>query len=939
MNEKEKEESNSKSNEVSFDKTALMNFMKKYGYLLLLLIPIILAIGFRVQPLYLPVTDTWAQNSLDTSLKQQISTQIDQQYPNLPAANKERLINDELQKQISADRAGYNKQRQIISKQFKEHFQDETGQTYLLAIDPYTYYRQVQNIVDHGHSGDTLKDGKPWNTHMLAPIGVPARINFHTLFGTYLYKLVNFFDKDTTILNTQFIIPLLIMILSVMPAFFIGRRLAGNIGGLFAGIMIAIHPAILTRTISGFSDTDAYNIFFPLMIVWLTLLLFEAEGIKKKSIYAGITGLTMGIYLFAWNSGWFIIDSILGGIFIYSMYLIIKDKKHFSILKEKKGKNILISTGLFLGGYIIFIGLFKGIEKIPLLLTGPLSKLSIKSASHLTLWPNVYTTVAELNEASLTRILATIGGTLITVLAVIGIIYLILSKKREKVFAGVIICLWFFGTLFMSTKGIRFTLLLAPALALGFGVFIGKFTDYAENKGAKALHINKFLAAGVVILIGLILLGFTPIPSFCNHGMCEAAKGTAYNEVPSFTDAWNNALTKIKLNSEEDAIINSWWDFGHWFKAYGDRPVTFDGGSQNRPQAHWIGHVLLTEDEEEAKGILNMLDCGANTAFDILNKELDKPYNSVKILYEIVVLDKEKAKTILLKYVDELTANEILEKTHCNPPENFFITSGDMIGKAGVWAHFGGWNFERAKIWTDLKKRPQDEAVKFMVDEFNYTEEYAEKLYYETETLREGQEANSWISPWPGYVGQGACSPESGTLLKCQHKIQGGIITFDIDITDMSVKTNTQDKAPPASIVYADVNGFQTKKFKGKTLPYSIGIISDGKNRFKSILMSPELAGSMFTRLFYYGGIGLKYFDHFDSQRSMTGVDIHVWKIDWTGSSVNIPEVPEQEKTNQTIEVVQETEEEIIEVNITEETENVFVVEENKTQEEVNASS
>ena len=92
------------------------------------------------------------------------------------------------------------------------------------------------------------------------------------------------------------------MALAVIPAFFIGRRLAGNIGGLFAGIVVAIHPAILTRTIAGFSDTDAYNIFFPLMIVWLTLLLFEAEGLKKKSIYGGLTGLTMGIYLFAWNN-------------------------------------------------------------------------------------------------------------------------------------------------------------------------------------------------------------------------------------------------------------------------------------------------------------------------------------------------------------------------------------------------------------------------------------------------------------------------------------------------------------------------------------------------------------------------------------------------------------------------------------------------------------
>ena len=83
------------------------------------------------------------------------------------------------------------------------------------------------------------------------------------------------------------------------------------------------------------------------------------------------------------------------------------------------------------------------------------------------------------------------------------------------------------------------------------------------------------------------------------------------------TDGWYNSLTKIKEESQEDAIINSWWDFGHQFITVSKRGATFDGGSQNRPMAHWIGNALLTSDEKTTVGILRMLDCDSNGAFAV----------------------------------------------------------------------------------------------------------------------------------------------------------------------------------------------------------------------------------------------------------------------------------------------------------------------------------
>jgi hypothetical protein len=57
------------------------------------------------------------------------------------------------------------------------------------------------------------------------------------------------------------------------------------------------------------------------------------------------------------------------------------------------------------------------------------------------------------------------------------------------------------------------------------------------------------------------------------------------------------------------------------------------------------------------------------------------------------------------------------------------------------------------------------------------------------------------------------------------------------------------------------------------------------------ILMEPALTGSMFTRLFYLRGHGLKYFDLFDVQPDnktpSIGTRIYTWKVDWDGETKN----------------------------------------------------
>jgi hypothetical protein len=97
-----------------------------------------------------------------------------------------------------------------------------------------------------------------------------------------------------------------------------------------------------------------------------------------------------------------------------------------------------------------------------------------------------------------------------------------------------------------------------------------------------------------------------------------------------------------------------------------------------------------------------------------------------------------------------------------------------------------------------------------------------------------------------------------------------------------AVIPSSQGDVHPYSIVYPTEGGISEKKYNDNAIPYSIAIIESGDS-YQSIMMAPQLATSMFTRLFFYDGIGLEHYEKFHDVTDVTGARIIVWKIDWEG--------------------------------------------------------
>ncbi|MFC1690855.1 STT3 domain-containing protein [Nanoarchaeota archaeon] len=941
---KAEESSHSKSkkeeqDEISIDIQSIKKFLVKHKTLILLLIPLIFSLFLRVQTADLGATDVWAANSVYGGMKSNIEKQINQQYPNLPPQSRSELVNENFEKLKSEHKEEINQQIKQASDYYKSRFQDENGDPYILDLDSYFWIRYVENIVEKGYPADEkLPDGTYRDNHMWAPKGVKYNPSLHPWSGAIFHKIWSIFNSKATPMRSFFFISLPFALLTVLGAFFIGRRFGGDLTGFFVGLIMSVHPSLLSRTLT--PDTDVYSIFFPVMIVLFFLEGFEAENLKKGLIFMSIAGLFCGLYSFTWGGWWFLFDLLLAALGIVLLHRIIEDMFH----QKKKGRGfklpfeklkIPIILGLvFIVSSAIFVSIFLEPSSLQNALSGPLGRLHIKDAAKVSYWPNVFTTVAELNPASIKTAINNLGGNFFFGLALLGVLFTLRKKEdgTRDIKYAIILIIWFAGTIFMTTKGVRFLLLTTPAFCIALGIFFGSFYKILVKWISKLIDAKKGLIISgikaICILFFLLLLGFSPIPkcneqgcSFMAFGMAAQAKASVNGRVPLINDAWVESLQNIDTIAAPDAIVNSWWDYGHWFKYWADRAVTFDGASQNSPPAHWVGKVLSTDNEDLAVGILRMLDCGSNDAYDYLFKTLKvHPLDAVEIFNEILVVDRDEAKEILKDWdISDKDIDNILELSHCEPPENYFITSQDMVGKAGVWAHFGNWNFTKAFIWQNTKGKTAAEAIDLIVDELGYSEEKANDIYYEVSGLIGEDQANAWISPWPNFLSATLrpCNLESDNeTLICRHNTQisrDSRQSVNLDSIEINLSAPSESKlkfvgrdrqsgvvvgeseGKPSAVIIIKNNELFEYKSNGTTFDYDFVVMQGSDGSYGCLGAHPLLAKSLFARLFYFNGAATKHFEPISEKQAINGEKIIVWKVNWEGIEKPIIEEIEED--------------------------------------------
>ncbi len=914
----------------------------------------------------LPVAENAARSNLQQSAMGQIAAQIRQQYPTLPEASIEAEAAKQWEKYRAENAALIEEQERMLAEQIRAVYQYEAGkdtkynQTYVLEMDPYLFWHQANNYAKTGSvcdpGSEIVSERVCIDKKRLAPKGTPESLDFHERLEAMMIRAAAVFAPNLDSLTVIFYLPVLLTCLAVIPAFFIGRRLAGNIGGFVAAILIATHPVLMNRTIAGFVDTDGYNFMFSLLATWLLFEALDEGKLWKRATYAALAGIVMSIFMMSASGAPFMLFVLIAcfvGLLVYKSAVHLYAHERLRAFADVKAYAILFAVFVGTAGIIgSFVTGFRGFLSV---FTFPFqysSSLQAATSASAVGWPNILTTVAELNIPSLATIMGNLGGQWIVVLAAFGLFVTLLSPRTLNwktvgiavgvfvyyyllVFRGlnlgalsflvlfalplviavatiffmrleadvryaVFMMGWLLASFFAATKGIRFLLLGIPPFALGVGIAIGWiFIAVTESL---LTHWKKPFTIKAIVGIVLLVLIFNPAMSYNPY---ERGKQAAEQQVPGMNDAWWDALRVIREETPPNTIITSWWDFGHWFRNIGERGVTFDGGSQDPQPGHWVGQILLTNDDERALGILRMLDCGQNAAYDYAHEHLDV-LPAKLLIDELVEMNREEARARLAQTNLPASAqSNILESTHCTPPPAVFITSADMIGKAGVWGHFGAWDFKRSMAF-EYQKLPQEQALA-KLQELGFSEAEATETYYLLRSFKADSDYNTWISGWPGYVTQGwsSCQPD-GTAVRCgvgvvvgrqqqgQVVIEG--ITFDpkniANSTNISVGVYSTQRLGgaserPARVVVADEKTRTLKAVDvGEATSFNIGVLvhayqTSSGTEYRVLLADPRQADSLFTQLYFLDGKFTDGFTPLVERVEPGGGRIIVWNVTW----------------------------------------------------------
>ena len=462
----------------------------------------------------------------------------------------------------------------------------------------------------------------------------------------------------------------------------------------------------------------------------------------------------------------------------------------------------------------------------------------------------------------------------------------VLSDNKLTLLYGTLFVVWLIVTALAVTRGSRFITTIVLPFALLTGIFVGIVMEYIRNKitddrillaitaiaaifvavpiatintvlgilafviivaaGAAAIYVLKPKATSgraiplkKQIAIAAILLALVT-PCVCGAYL------TSETVVPGTSDSMWNAMTWVNETQSNDTVLTSWWDFGYLFEIAADKQVTFDGGSQSGDRAFWLGKAMTTDDLELSAGIFRMLDTTGEKAVDSLVNITGDTGKSTDILIDILPMKSADAqKTLQSKYhLTSAQAKEVVSYTHPkNPRPVIFVASSDMLQKAGWWSYFGAWNFTNQSSVN-----------------YNY--------YIPTEQVKVN----------PGSTGKLSLLDDQGMTINAV--IQRGSGNNSTTAYTEAVYTDSGEQIMVNNTTYNPLNisnliviedGYVMKNQTVghvKDANYTLLLIGE-KNQYTPILMSNELADSMFTKLYLYGGAGQDIFENVHTENGV----------------------------------------------------------------------
>jgi dolichyl-phosphooligosaccharide-protein glycotransferase len=754
----------------------------------------------------------------------------------IPATSRPAELRRQADQWRRQHRSEFDEERNQIAAQLKAEisYRGADGAQHIILgdYDSYHWLRMARNYLRTGTTCDAVTDGQCRDTYANAPVGRRNVYNrsLHIAAIVAIHRLITLFKPAYPLEASSFMVPVIVGVLGVFPAFAIGARLAGPLGGLCAALLVSVNPVFLARSIG--SDDDVWNIVLPLFMVWAAIEAIGAPRPRRQAAFALLAAAFAGLHAATWT-GWTLTYGVVMAALAATLMLEVlryaaTRYSHRSWSPANLKRAILVMAVFYAGtGLFTTAAGVDGYFRIPLDLIGPFrgaSHLSAADAS-LALWPNMFSTVAELAPQNLAIIAQKMGAPVYFFVSWLGLLLLLVPRSELKLphFAlliggnylywyllaaspagrlGLIVVLasplaaavlldlfferlpsadlgavlmvivWFLGTLYLAYQGPRFVMLLVPPFAITFGVALGRLWQWADDKvGSLRPSVARISRPALFAVMAAVLI--VPV-----HQGYAAAR----SYLPRMDSAWRNTLSVLRQQSPPDAITNTWWDYGYWIKYVAERRVNNDGGSLRTHIPYWTARALAAPSERETAGLLRMLDCGSDATPEpegnegAYGKLLSHGVDGLKaesIIIELAGMDRRQAQAYLAEQNLAAPAQaDILRSTHCEPPASYLVLTSAMEQRGGWW-YIANWDFRRAYVVRQARLMPEAPAVAEF-SHLGYSADEARSLYESAVALNSSLGEEKFIEPEMSNLNSpwSQCDRGDGATMTCATNVR-----------------------------------------------------------------------------------------------------------------------------------------------------------------------
>jgi len=514
----------------------------------------------------------------------------------------------------------------------------------LNEFDPFFNFRATKFIVDNGYvEYFAWHDDKSWY-----PDGRNVSATSQVMLHITTAALYQSFGMDQSLYDFTILFPVIIGSLTTIVIFALVRVLGGTTAGLLASLFFAVSMPVIIRGTVGWFKSEPLGLFYGFLGVYLFLSGIKSDNGKVSFFKLIAGGVFVSLGISSWGGSQFFV--ILLVLFFLGIPFLRKDKKFITwalpvfvsallltiAMFERPGVGFVLGYGgLGLIGSTVFVLLFFQIQKIKVknnirygfLLLGGFVLVGISSiVTNAVSLPSfrylnavnpflssdntIVQSVAEHSSVTMEQLFPSLS--VLMIFSGIGVWLLFHIKenqnfhiKNDMVLFALIIG---FVGIYISSAFIRLEIFGSIAVivlaSIGVSLLISNVLKKHSKNSLSSIAKFSFVAVIIILLtipvalpVNANWINVVKIPPTILHG------GTHFNIT---TNDWGDALEWIKGNTEHDAVIAAWWDYGYWITAIADRTTLIDNATINQSQIKKVAKIFLSTPDDAWKQLTDM---------------------------------------------------------------------------------------------------------------------------------------------------------------------------------------------------------------------------------------------------------------------------------------------------------------------------------------------